>query len=627
MGWGRLVDVHAIDAAGEVVPEPSFEDLVIREDVASDGVNYKLFQSRIGGAERLIVLRRADDPDFLSCVREAEGLVPVAVRGDGTATPGPFGFVPRNAALVCVFDDLLDDSSAAAEGLLDSVRVRCGEAPGSAFAARLFHDPNHGGLGPDGRFHSTRVVIDLTISGVDAMEPSPLPLNTTGLPEGDPASTGPNVSVRFATERDLRSGPHSRLQNLAGAPLSLTGNGPVDSGDPTRPLVRGMRSGNRLDPNRGFLQDHKPPRLLGEFAAAITGARPAPGDTSGRVFVVNFAFGSLCSVAAMSGDVLTYDGGFVEVLRPGLGPNLEGQVRGALVAAAGDEPVDARALLGPSRFVTLYRPSLPIDESCWVSFTPGGGVPARGLDPSLVAKVRFNEPIAAESLSGYGGLRLIEGGAELAERPRSLVPGELLQDADGTGLAFVPLLPLDHTQGLAEVHRVELTRALLDLAGNAPRALPGALEFSLEPSAPTRRTDGVVVELEDPLRGGRQEPVEPGGRTEVQEGAAVHTVWIDSRSPSPDYAGWLVECSELPGRPVAVAFRGADGFLGAGRAPFDGVGLDARGNLLRGRVLFRGGVSDWCEDLSALSGARYVQVRLCLDDPDGVSTFSLAFEP
>ena len=497
MGWGRLVDVHAIDAAGDVDPEPLFEDFVIRQDVTSDGVDYRLFQSRIGGAERLIVLREADDPDFLPRVRAAKGLVPVAVKGDDDGTPGPFPVVARNPPLVCVFDDLLDDSRAATANLFDNVRVRAGYPPELPVPARVFYDPNHGGLDPSGEFHPTRVVIDFTISEVEQMDPSPFPLNPIGLPESDVTSDRPNVSVRFPTELDFASGQFSRLSNLIGTPLSTTENGPVDRGLPTLPVVRGMRSGNVSDVNRGFLQDMKPPRLLGEFSAAITGAVRAPGDTSGRVFLVNFDFQSLCAVAAMSGDVLTYAGGFVEVLQPGLGPNQMGQVRGARVAAVGDDPVNPNVLVGPSRFITLYRPSLPVDEDCWVSFTPRGGIPATLVDPSSLVQVRFNEPLARESLEVYESLRLIEGVAGSGVDPRTLVPGELLQGGDAASVAYAPALPLDHTSGVGEAYHIELTSEVSDLAGNAPGALPGPIEFTLDPAAPTGRSGGVVLRFED----------------------------------------------------------------------------------------------------------------------------------
>ena len=67
--WGRLVDVHDIDAAtGEVDPVPSFRDWVINENVITDNTNYVLETNPITQLTRLIVQREKGRP---ACRRSA----------------------------------------------------------------------------------------------------------------------------------------------------------------------------------------------------------------------------------------------------------------------------------------------------------------------------------------------------------------------------------------------------------------------------------------------------------------------------------------------------------------------------------------------------------------------------
>src|SRR5262245_48070007 len=71
--WGRLVDVHGLDASGSIDPEPVFRDFVVGASIQSDGADYLLAPSRATQVERLIVLRRRDTRDFEDLVRAAEG--------------------------------------------------------------------------------------------------------------------------------------------------------------------------------------------------------------------------------------------------------------------------------------------------------------------------------------------------------------------------------------------------------------------------------------------------------------------------------------------------------------------------------------------------------------------------
>src|SRR5262245_42729821 len=55
--WGRLVDVHDVDTSGATSARPVFEDLVVNENIQSDGVNYRLETSPAVARTRLVILR------------------------------------------------------------------------------------------------------------------------------------------------------------------------------------------------------------------------------------------------------------------------------------------------------------------------------------------------------------------------------------------------------------------------------------------------------------------------------------------------------------------------------------------------------------------------------------------
>jgi len=115
----------------------------------------------------------------------------------------------------------------------------------------------------------------------------------------------------------------------------------------------------------------------------------------------------------------------------------------------------------------------------------------------------------------------------------------------------------------------------------------------------------------------------------------AHTVWLDTAAAETQFLAPQVSPapSELPaGTAVALAFRGALAFGGAGSAPFDATRLDAYGDLAQGSVAFLDDDASWHASLAALDGARYVQARLTFVNhlASGASPFlsslALAFE-
>src|SRR5688572_23825522 len=253
--WGRLVDVHAIDARGEVVPLPAFEDMLVNESLQSDGVDYRLETNALTQRTRLVILRERNVPDtgtdtFLELLTAARvNLAPILPKPDDGSVGGPFSLVVRNACLSLRFDDLLEDDEDARLALGESVRLVTGYPPSQPFVARALFDPNFGGV-VDGAFHSTRVLLDLTISEDEAARSQPaLPINVLGLPASNVADERPNVSVRIATRTDPGSGFFRVLTNLSGAPMDRRDNGPFDGDAPTADVLRAMRAGRSDDGN------------------------------------------------------------------------------------------------------------------------------------------------------------------------------------------------------------------------------------------------------------------------------------------------------------------------------------------------------------------------------------------
>ena len=62
--WGRLVDVHDLDpSTGEARPAPVFRDLVINQNIQTDGTDFRLEISPVTQAARLVVQRTDGAPD------------------------------------------------------------------------------------------------------------------------------------------------------------------------------------------------------------------------------------------------------------------------------------------------------------------------------------------------------------------------------------------------------------------------------------------------------------------------------------------------------------------------------------------------------------------------------------
>lgn len=493
MFWGRLVDVHDVNASGAENPEPCFRDFVVNPGVLSDGVDYTLVTGAVTQKTRLIVHAKKGGERFASLLRAAVQNPPwIAPEHDDGSSAPPFSVAPRNACLVVRLDDCLDDDASAAQSLAERVRISAGIPPLNPFGARLLFDPNHGGL-VAGAFHSTRVLIDLTVSELEAAAmPVPQPVNALGLPAGPTTVTGPSASVRIPTRLDSGVGQFVLLTNLTGAALDPAANGPVALTSPTLDVVRALRAGNALDPNSGFLLDVEQPSVLGDLPVIVERVIPA----GGQELFVDLHFTSSCLASPANQDVLAVGGSLLEVVEPALvGP--QGRVRKLRVRPV--TPVaNPSTLLGIGVFHAVFAPNRlrRTPAPCWVSFSPqplsGGGV-----STSAQVRVHFSEPMDPAPLDSLDSLLVVRGPAThgtSTASPTATVLGQVQASSSLEEFAFSPLLPLAHTQGVADAYHVELS-GVRDLAGNPLRhELPFA-DFRLDPLEPTQANGSVLLRL------------------------------------------------------------------------------------------------------------------------------------
>ncbi len=511
MSWARLVDVHDVDEDGRPSVQPVFRDFAVNESILSDGANYTLSTNPITQETRLIIHRPHHGEDdgsgtFLSLLRDAsQALAPVIPKHDDGSASEPFSFVARNSVLVLRFDDVLSDGHQQLVELSESVDLLTGYPPTVPFASRILFDPNHGAL-VSNAFHSTRLLIDLTVSEAEAVAaPVPLELNSLGLPPSLTTTAQPNISLRLPTRTDPASGQFTILHGLSGVPLSTQGNGPVDLLSPTLDVVRAFRAGNRTDANNGFQVDLNEPSIAGAWPATIELPRADAAGIEGFDFIVDLRFTTPCRSAPEVGDISSVGALFLEVSAPGSFPNSSGVVNGLRVRSLRDAPIaDPQQLLGSGLYLSTYDAAKPVATGCWVSFAPQPEIrPQTHVAPDGEASIRFTEPMDPASISPFESLVLVRGGPETAPAADSVVVARIRASDDLKEFTFSPLLPLAH-EGQEELYHFEFG-AITDLAGNPLPDTPTDITFSIDPGA-EQHINGSVV-----LRFGSDDEVEPLG--------------------------------------------------------------------------------------------------------------------
>lgn len=501
--WGRLVDVHAVDGTGAALGEPVMRDFVINENLQGEPGNFVLETSPITQKTRLVVQRVVGAPDdgrgtFEALLaRAALGLPGVLPRSESESEVTPFSFVARNACLVLRFDDLLADDEEHVRELADDVRLVTGYPPRTPHAARLVFDPNHGGIA-GGRFHSTRVLVDLTVTEAEAADsPVPLALNSLGLPRSERLSRKPNVVLRLPTRTDPGSGQFTRLVNLSGRPVDPQGSRPYDGESPTLDLVRAVRAGNEEDTNNGFLLDFHPPRVVGTWPCAVTGARALDGARF--EWSIDLDFSSVCYKAPGPPDIVAVGERFLEVTEPAEPPDAAGrtELRARVLNATAPEESE---LIGLATYQTLYRAGLDVERGCWLRFAPAPRIfPAAEVHPEALTTVRFSEPVDPNSARPFDSLMTLRGPEDTPATPDTLVVGRLQPSLDLRELTFLPSVPYAH-RGERPIYAVRIPSAggVTDLAGNELLEPLPDIQFSIDPTAPFVNSGSFVLRFDSP---------------------------------------------------------------------------------------------------------------------------------
>lgn len=492
--WGRLVDVFDRDPATGATFVRA-RNVVISESITSDA--HRVFETMpASGAQRVTILHRFGTPEFAQQYDALQqGLVNMTDHAPSSPLPPPV--VPRNAALVLRFDDLLDASTIRPE----TIELLTGVPATAAFACRIFPDRNHGNVADrdgDRRFEyfTTRVVVDLSTSELDVASTNQvLTSNLSGLPAATAASSS-NVLLRLATQVDAPSGQTSILRNPSGAGLSFTGNGSNDPSSASLDVVRAFRSGGpsslTSDPFEGFLHDTEAPRVLGRQSVTLSGlvATSTPVGTRYE-FDVSYAT-SDCLRDARRGDVVRVGSSWLEVqedraAEPGLG----------LVPS-----VPARVLAGPTPTVGVGEITAVLDPvfdaarlGCFVRIVPTPLLlPDRRVSPDARFTWTFSEPLDDASVDSFETMfvKRVLGVPQATD----VIVADATRGADERDWTLAPVLPLNHASGQVETDRLVLiggTGGLRDAAGNALSPAEIVVPFQLDAQAPSVATGGLAL--------------------------------------------------------------------------------------------------------------------------------------
>ena len=500
ISWGRLVDVHALDATGEPTIEPVLREFVINENTLDAPGRWRLETSPLSQKTRLVVLRELGATDrgdgtFQQLVVEAAANLPgVRPKSDRPDEPLPFSVVARNATLVLRFDDLLADGPGRAAELAQEVRILTGYPPSIPVEARLVFDPHHGGLS-DGQFHSTRLLLDTTVSETElADSPVALALNSLGLPRSERLSPSPNVTLRIPTRTEVGSGQFTVLRNLAGRALDPVASAPHDPASGTRDVVRALRAGNEDDSNNGFLLDFLSPHVVGSWACS--GSDPVRLDAEGFAWELTLDFETVCEKDPEPGDIFALGERFLEVVT-GARLDTNGRARTRLRVLNSTPPSTAE-LSGTGRLQTTYRPGLSVQRACWVRFSPGARqFPSGGVDPEASLILTFSEPMDPLSARPFDTIMTVRGPESSLAEPDTLVVGRMRTSLDLREVVFEPSVPFAH-QGEGAIYSLRVLGAdgATDLSGNALADPLPAVEFAIDARARPVSTAGFALRFD-----------------------------------------------------------------------------------------------------------------------------------
>lgn len=513
--WGRLVDVY--DSSGALQQQ----DLVIGEDIRTNQF-YQLSTNPVTEKTQVVINAEAGTATFVSALLALDAnLTPVQEKSLDPGELPPFSMMPRNAALVVRFDDLLDPrfengqwhdsydgnliSPNAGQLNAQVVKLLSDYPPDQPFEARIILDPNHGDLAAYGgggvqTFHSTRVIIDSTVSEVDASgADNTLPVNSLGLPASI-TTQEPNMVVRIPTRQDASVGQNLILTNPTLHGLAFFSNGPNDSSSSTRDVLRAFRSGGSADItgdlNNGFLLDEEKPKLIGRLSVVVAGT-PVPDPGVVDVYTLpQMVFQVVaCASTPKVGDVLTQGQVSAQII------GFESQ-SGSVVSNVSIQvlaPPGAMIQPGIAQLQTPFDPDQDL-PACFVRFSPNASdAPADDVSKGAQMILLFSEPMDPTSLTSFDNYTI----RRVAADPTAfdLIVGEVLPSANLREFVFQPRLPLKHGIGQSEEYYLKLEGdedGPTDLAGNPLlEALP-QVAFRLDPTEGTDDNGGVAFRFASP---------------------------------------------------------------------------------------------------------------------------------
>ncbi len=384
--WGRLVDVF--DQDGQLVER----DVVIRESLRADGVDYVLGVNALTQSDTLTILASAGTTEFESLLNAARS-GRSAVSAKGFNDPSPFTRVARNGAVRLQFSELVDPDSVDRQ----TVQVLVGNPPTKSLEVRYV--VKNGVLGADGKPKGV-LILDPTVSRFDQAQ--------YGIPEnglGFPASFNqqdPNIIVRIPTQVDVLFGQLKVLTNLAGNHhLEPQPSDPIELSPSFDPIVvRAFRSGNTDDPYNGFMVDQVRPQLITEQPVDVLRVDSVAGSPSLRTLTYSIAVAGCREITPKVGDLFEVGGGVVLVSRVEDASNPDAyKVTGAVLTGT----VDPTGVSQQGRLTSAYDEADYALQACWLSFSPEPmTLPSTGLDPyATTVTVRFNEavdPVTVQSM-------------------------------------------------------------------------------------------------------------------------------------------------------------------------------------------------------------------------------------
>lgn len=513
--WGRLVDVFDFDATDQST-ELQQVDFVVGEDIRTNST-FELATNPVTEKTTVTIKHPAGSPAYIQALKSlGANITPIQDKSLSPSELPPFSVAPRNSAIVVRFNDLLDprydggwkDSFggnlvSATTGQINSQALKVGVdyPPTQPFEARIIADPNHGDwLDLDGdqvmEFHTTRLIIDTTVSVVESGDSNPpLPVNALGLPEAI-TTQEPNLVVRIPTKLDTSVGQTQILTNAGKHPVSFSSSGSTDPNSVTMDVIRALRSGGESevtgDANNGFLLDEERPRILGNLAVQIAGTPVPDPDVQGGFTIPQLVFNvPACALSPGSGDVLVQ--GTVRALVVASGSQDGSVVTGMRVQVL--TPVNGVFIPGAAQLLSPFNPTLGDNPACFVRFSPTASAPPAGK-VSKAARVilRFSEPMDPSSVAPFDSMTVTRTGLE--PTAYEFVIGQVVPSSDLKEFVFAPVLDFAHVPGSAEPYYLNLASGAdgpTDLAGNPLLFELPQITFFLDESESISQTAGLAL--------------------------------------------------------------------------------------------------------------------------------------